>query len=494
MWCRPSKHFWTCCLHAGLAATALLAAGCATLTAPTTEPQPDYLSSVDQCVTHLAEEAWLTVEPNHDRSFYRPDAQPWFAITRFMAHFDPATLSEPAFNEWRIRVIDHSWQELENHQLQVLGESMPASRACLVTVAMATPASTWQQYAEAAREYDLYRDWQRWVGVYPLTSLVLNQRIRAAQRQWAEDYGSPNDLPARLWQPASRQESNTFDDTLVNDNTITDWFRSAYSASALDLPLLRREELQSLFQAHAPDLLVLQESSADQLGSVGAESGQALFQATPAATYVQPMMTRFDGENLLQLVYTFWFAERPKSSALDIYGGAWNGITWRVTLGTEGDPLWYDTIHNCGCYHHVWLSDDWQPGPNIGRESPLFLPLDWEGRPRLTLTAGEHYVRQVVAADTDRPATVEMTDEYDFKPYTELMRLSDKDASTTVSLFNRYGLIAESARLERFVFWPFGVHSPGAMRRTGTHTIVFIGKRHFDDPTLFESLIVPATN
>ena len=57
-----------------------------------------------------------------------------------------------------------------------------------------------------------------------------------------------------------------------------------------------------------------------------------------------------------------------------------------------------------------------------------------------------------------------------------------------VSPFNAQGLIPESERPERFVFWPMGIPSPGAMRIHGTHAIAFIGQRHFDAPRILDEL------
>ena len=54
------------------------------------------------------------------------------------------------------------------------------------------------------------------------------------------------------------------------------------------------------------------------------------------------------------------------------------------------------------------------------------------------------------------------------------------------SLFGPDGLVDESARAERFVLWPLGIPSAGAMREAGHHAIAFVGKRHFDDPDLID--------
>jgi hypothetical protein len=48
-------------------------------------------------------------------------------------------------------------------------------------------------------------------------------------------------------------------------------------------------------------------------------------------------------------------------------------------------------------------------------------------------------------------------------------------------MFNLYGIAPGSERLERFILWPTGVLSPGAMRQWGRHAVAFVGKRHFDD-------------
>lgn len=461
----------------GLLTASLFLAGCATVTTP------DYLGDLSVCRDHLMLEAFGPAQADDLTVFYRPDDQPYFTISRPHALFDPAEMSATEFSEWKVLVIDHSWQQLEAHQLRTMGGSLSASRGCLVELAQATPESDWQQYAEDARDYDHYRDWQRWAGLYPLTSLVVAQRIRASQADWRDDYGGPFDRPARQYSLASDQSE------APSSEAVSDWFSQAYEYSALGLPQLTSEQRNQLLAMHAPVINVLQESDADRLGYVTADQAGARFTHSPSLVYTDSQFTRFGDEHLLQLNYTVWFEERPKTSALDIYGGPWNGLTWRVTLDTTGQPLWYDVIHNCGCYHQVWLSDQHQPRADLGREEPLFLPFDWSGRPHLTLESGTHYVRRVTGPDAETEQIVDGHHDYHLVPYRTLTRLPDAEGENYYSLFDQAGFIAESRRAERFVLWPFGVKSPGAMRQSGTHTIAFIGKRHFDSPTLFEQLV-----
>ena len=45
-------------------------------------------------------------------------------------------------------------------------------------------------------------------------------------------------------------------------------------------------------------------------------------------------------------------------------------------------------------------------------------------------------------------------------------------------------------RLERFILWPTGVLSSGAMRQWGRHSVAFAGRRHFDDPFFMDRMFV----
>ena len=56
------------------------------------------------------------------------------------------------------------------------------------------------------------------------------------------------------------------------------------------------------------------------------------------------------------------------------------------------------------------------------------------------------------------------------------------------SLFGTHGLIAGTERTERFLLWPMGIRSPGAMRQWGRHATAFVGRRHFDDAFLIDYL------
>lgn len=461
----------------------LVLSGCASF-APSPSA-PDLPAGVEQCREQLL------AQPGDGDAMtpaagYRPAAQPYFALNQLQAHFEVSDLDQAAFSEWKAGVVMHSWEELAAHQTRTLGEPMASSRGCLVQLAQATPQEDWADYAREARDQDLYRDWQRWAGLYPLVSPVVTWRIRSAQADWRSEYGGPFEGDGVIYRPTEADEAEP------DSARIAEWMAAAYADNPLGLPRLTSEQLSALQALHAPELKILQASEADRLGMVTAANGETRFSESAAVAYLDHGYTQYDDRYLLQLSYTFWLRERPKSQALDIYGGPWNGITWRVTLDETGQPLLYDNMHNCGCYHQVWKPDDHLVRTDIGREEPLFLSLDWSGRPRLTLLPGTHYVRRVVSAERAPEDVITDTQVYESRPYSALLTLQDEDQQhPAVSLFDEDGMLTDSARLERFVLWPSGVRSPGAMRRNGTHAIAFVGKRQFDDPLLFEQLLEP---
>ena len=159
---------------------------------------------------------------------------------------------------------------------------------------------------------------------------------------------------------------------------------------------------------------------------------------------------------------------------------------WRVTLAPDGEPLLYDAMHPCGCYHQFFPTPLARPRPPPDSlEEWVFVP---QSLPRLT--EGERPVVSIASAThyIERVALVRGTDSvvrYAFLPYDELRSMQRLDGGRR-SAFGPDGLIAGTERAERFFFWPMGIASPGAMRQWGRHATAFVGRRHFDDADLIE--------
>ena len=256
----------------------------------------------------------------------------------------------------------------------------------------------------------------------------------------------------------------------------------------LGLPLLSDRELHALATTYAPSFDVAIAADYDRFGLMrwprNAEG--LVVDASEAAVYVHPAYTRYADQMLLQIVYTIWFAERPAQGGIDLLSGRLDGVMWRVTLAPDGEPLLYDSIHPCGCYHQFF------PTPRAhAREAPdrleewAFVPqtlprIEHDQRPVVSIASGSHYIERVTL-ERGRDSVVR----YAFYPYDELRSLPRLEGGKR-SAFGPDGLIAGTERSERLFYWPMGIASPGAMRQWGRHATAFVGRRHFDDADLFE--------
>jgi hypothetical protein len=258
--------------------------------------------------------------------------------------------------------------------------------------------------------------------------------------------------------------------------------------NALGIPEPADSDLRALLAAYAPSFEIEVKGDYDRFGALRwlRDAGAPSVDGARLAVYAHPAWTRYEGRVLLQLVYTLWFPERPPQSEDDPLAGKLDGITWRVTLAPDGEPLVYDAIHPCGCYHQFFPTPRaaMRPGPGGVEEwlfSPQQLPRIADGeRPLVRIATGTHYIERVaVVRGTDSLAR------YAILPYGELrslLRLSGGQASA----FGPDGLVPGTERAERFVFWPMGIASAGAMRQWGRHATAFVGRRHFDDADLLE--------
>jgi hypothetical protein len=127
----------------------------------------------------------------------------------------------------------------------------------------------------------------------------------------------------------------------------------ASAANPLGLPEPDAEDLADLLAAYAPSFEVEIGGDYDRFGQLRwlRERRTPSVDAAEQVVYAHASRTLYRGHALLQLVYTIWFPERPPREAGDILAGTLDGLVWRVTLAPDGEPLVYDTIHPCGCYH-----------------------------------------------------------------------------------------------------------------------------------------------
>jgi hypothetical protein len=334
---------------------------------------------------------------------------------------------------------------------------------------------------ERATVPDEYSSVARFAGLYPLTRLAFIPGIRrweaetlAAAQQESDDGATA----VRYAPPASEAMPRRAAAGML-------------ARARLD-PLGQVQpsegELAELAAAYAPSFEIPIAGDYDRFGRLrwprGAEMPEV--DGSELVVYVHPAYTRYAETLLLQLVYTIWFPERPPRGGVDFLAGRLDGIVWRVTLAPDGEPLLYDSIHPCGCYHVFFPTPRARPRPAPDPLEewafvPHSLPRVAEGeRPVVRLASATHYIERVGLVRGPDSLT-----RYAFSPYGELRSLP-RLAGGSASVFGPDGLIAGTERLERWFFWPMGVPSAGAMRQWGRHATAFVGRRHFDDADLIE--------
>jgi hypothetical protein len=253
------------------------------------------------------------------------------------------------------------------------------------------------------------------------------------------------------------------------------------------------EDLDALFALHAPVLEMDVAGAFDLPGSafLGSDGVRRLDTNRPLA-YRYAATMPFAGRLRLQLTYVFWFPERPRTSPLDTLGGRFDGLVWRVTLDDDGEALLYDSIHPCGCYHQFFPGQlievregarDLPEPPLIPKSAPVVTP---PGRIVLRVATATHYLQQVYAAEVPAVGGTGATRSYGMAPYARLYAVGRGNAAG--SFFDARGRVPGSERGERFYLWPMGVPSPGAMRDRGRQATAFLGRRHFDDADLLDTL------
>jgi hypothetical protein len=475
-----------------LAATAvLLASGCASFEAAQRPPENR------QCEAwYAALDAAVDAAGVRDAGATRIAGYPQLRVDRFLASFRVTATGDAALAAWlgRMRELDRAARaaELSNLPDAALASLNVATRssalervdACgrqLIASDLFSPSRI-AVLRTSAEVPDDYVAWQRVLGLYPLTRLPFSVGIRNWHDQAVAAFrdarsGAPAALPVQRYAPAQPR---------LRREAVAQVLRDA-ARDALGVPRFTAQERAHLLAAHAPLLEVETTGDYDRLGQPHLDA-----HARPSVDTSRPVLfgriawTRYGDQTLVQLVYTGWFPERPGEGPFDILAGAIDGMVWRATLATDGEPLVYDAIHPCGCYHMFFPTPRAEPraAPDPDDEwafvpAPVGAPAGDE-RIAIRIATRTHYLLDV-AADVGAPPAMR----YVLADEEELRALPLPDGGTR-SLYGPDGLVAGSERPERFLFWPMGVPSAGTMRQWGRHSTAFLGRRHFDDADLIE--------
>ena len=474
--------------------------GCASL-----RPYPEsILSAEGSMCLHWLEKIESTLEKYDlkDSGTVHLEGFPQLRVNRFLASMADQTVSRDTFGEWLelMRDLDLTGKKFELANLPasarqeviqtpITGSFEQALEYCGKSLnrISANNAVHRQLLLEQAQVPDAYQSWKRVVGLYPLARYFAGIGIKRLHRELNASFQMPTDqLPLqgkliRYNPPQSPQ---------LAPGHFAAMLRQAYD-NPLKIPRLSSLQLQQLFTQFAPLWEIDTRNNSDKLGIVNlTNSKQPQIDTNQPAVYVKHEYAHWHGKVLLQLIYQIWLAAREKTGVLDLYGGALDSVIWRVTLSPEGTPIAFDSIHGCGCYYMLFPGQGYRLARLEDGAEPVLSPkaistIPSHHRIVLRLQSRTHYLQNLLLVNN---TVAKATISYQFIDLDSLRSLPMSNG-TRQSLYGEEGIIDASARAERLLLWPYGVASPGAMRQWGTHAIAFIGKRHFDDPFLFENLL-----
>jgi hypothetical protein len=251
--------------------------------------------------------------------------------------------------------------------------------------------------------------------------------------------------------------------------------------------------------------------SCDEFGEVLADSRNEIrVETDQPAMYAYARVLPIHDEQHVQLVYTFWYPRQVQADGKKGKDtGLFDGPTVRITLDENNEPIFFETLDACGCYHRMYptraveqaAADQFGEAVGAGLspveqctkgkkslvmgrvlENP-----DPGARPVVRTTAGDHSIIDVSFTLGSHADEVRETAGYTLLPYARLEHIPLDDGSFT-SMFYENGLVKGAQREYGKYFTPMGILSAGQPRQRGTQLIMF-DDWDFDDPALFEQAI-----
>jgi hypothetical protein len=433
-----------------------------------------------------------------DPGAFRVRGYPYLRVNRFLASFRNEVEDRASFAAWldQMQALDQSARRHEianlvmDHKDTLSSENQRDELFSKVVACGKLLRSVDFEEEEQREELprrvavpDEYISLRRVFGLYPLISLFVAHGVTNWHLQAHRSFtpGPPVDWQAIRYVP--KESGNVLTVRQIVSQTERD---------ALGIPQYSPKAREALFRTYAPVWQVETEGDFDQMGSpFWTYEGVLAVDNQQPLTYTLLSFTRFNSEILTQLNYIIWFPSRPKGSALDLYGGLLDGVNYRVTLDKNGEPLLYESMHNCGCYYKSFPTKRLKVLEKISyAETPLILEAP-DSNPStdfmtVAMESRTHYVQHLYPLPREIPPESIV---YSLVDYGQVLSLPFPRGGAK-SMFSEDSIAPGSARLERWILWPTGVLSPGAMRQWGRHAVAFIGKRHFDDPYFMERMFL----
>ncbi len=481
-----------------LLTASLFSTGCQTLVIQHFQARTNRSAIAEDFFRKLDESVKLTRV--QEASVYRISGFPYLRTDRFLLSLKDRLGSDDAFTFWvaGLRQLD---QKARTHEIHNLPPSalkalknqlnLPADPQLLIQKTF--------QYAQALQEADArqtqfkeilrsatkapdeYSEVARWLGFYPVFSLVVKKATLKAYRQVRAIHASPvSQLPVY-------GKLETFGPTpfiAFPLAQVVGWFSDA-NRNPLDIPQLSEEQMKTLIYSLAPTIVQDAQTDYDRIGKVIWQDGRIQIDTAQPTIYYYTTYTFIRGRPSLQLNYSFWYKGRYGPHAPWMERGPLDGLTVRVTLDQDGIPIFLDVVNNCGCYHFfapktqrvIPRPAKATVGPLVATELPENFPND---SLQLRIGAGWHQVQHLDAA-----ALPPKSQTYNLVPYEELEELPHSDGRRE-SVFNSKGIMKGSNRIEPLFFFSMGIAKVGSMRQRGHHPLKLVGKDYFTNPFLFD--------
>ena len=306
--------------------------------------------------------------------------------------------------------------------------------------------------------YNKFRKWHQ----SPLADLTVEGRLMAFVAEGGENSGAGK--PALLFAAARR--------------------------NAFGLPDLSDADIMALVRSYAPIITQDVVAGYDRFGEVVWNDGTVAIDQRRPAIYYYITTSFISRVPVVQINYTLWYSERSGEKTPSYEKGPLDGLTLRISLDRNGQPVMADIMNNCGCYHFYAPPkervDKIVPSRNgLYPFLPVWLPPDYPDKPlTLRVNSGWHQVEHLFASEAPADATI-----YRLIPYDRMEALPRADGSYE-SVFTAEGIMKNSTRIEPYIFFSVGIHDIGYMRQRSHHAVKMIGRAHFTDPDIFDGNFV----
>jgi hypothetical protein len=398
-------------------------------------------AAVEKCMSEYAAiDTAVQQAGTADAEYARIEGFPYFRVNRFLASYDFNTLKPAERTEW----IDHLVQADKDERGIEVGNLPAVKRGELYGRLERDPLQSIKACADSVRAFDHQKPEAH--KALPPRAVVGNDDApaksapRSAEQLAALVAPTPPAMAgSTVFEPMGTKPMSPYTVKLVVSQS---------ASKELKIPEPKEEGAERLIGSFAPMVRVTGEPD-ESMVIPAWKDGKLASEYNAAVAYAKFSQAKWKGQPVLQISYFIWFKAQP----LD-------GLIWRVTLGPNGKPLAYDTIHTDGSNYLLLLAD-----PSLRASGAAKLPEIPDGsRLVLSIDGANHDIRHVGAWEGVT------RDNYLLVDYDRLRRLYYKDGETR-SLYDANGNSGTGA---------------GAPRQWSHHKLE--NGLYFDQPDLLEKL------